>query len=156
VLSQNATHANTKAARANRRRPTGHLIPGTPVIFRVDESITIKFHHCQESLTAIRMATITRGKTPFLYVAEHSSIRFKVRCKLFPRVDGHAALAVEQQHVIAPGIGVLHAGRSNWHSRKTRLVTGGFSLMIFSKYMTLFGLSMSKPDRPSTRTNGRA
>ena len=79
MLSQNTTQANTKATRANPCRPLGRLAFGTPGTLRVDENVFIKLHLGQESLTAMRMTTFTRKKTPVLYVTAHRLIAFKAR-----------------------------------------------------------------------------
>jgi hypothetical protein len=75
VLIQNITHANTNALRAKPRRPRGCLASDTPVILRVDENVLIKLHRRQKSLTAMRITTYTREKTPVLYGAAHSATR---------------------------------------------------------------------------------
>lgn len=79
MLIQNITQANTNALRAKPHRPRGGLVSDTPVILRVDENVIIKLDFCQESLTAMRTITSTRGKPPVLYVAAHRLIAFNAK-----------------------------------------------------------------------------
>ena len=83
MLSQNTTQANTKVTRANLCRPGSRLAPDTPVILRVEENVFIKLHRCQESLTAMRMTTVTREQIPVLYVTAHRLIAFKASPSIF-------------------------------------------------------------------------